>query len=77
MAVRLQINVSDKVAKQIDEYANEIGISRNAMCAVLLHNGVENKLFGNDASLLKEVSETAKEDASLYNVNGGAGMKGG
>lgn len=38
--MRLQIHTTEDVVKAIDERAARIGISRNAMCAVLLHNAV-------------------------------------
>lgn len=40
--VRLQFHTTDDVVKELDRRAAIIGISRNAMCAVLLHNA----LFG-------------------------------
>ena len=41
MSVRLQVQVSEQLVKEIDEYANEIGISRAAMAAVLMKNALE------------------------------------
>lgn len=37
---RLQIHTTDDVVQAIDRMAAKIGISRNAMCAVLLHDAV-------------------------------------
>ncbi len=39
---RLQITVSDEVAHNLDICARDIGISRNALCAVFLHQGIQN-----------------------------------
>lgn len=38
--MRLQINTTKEIVDEIDRRAGEIGISRNAMCAVLLHRAV-------------------------------------
>ena len=41
MSVRLQVQVSEQLVNEIDEYASEIGISRAAMAAVLMKNALE------------------------------------
>lgn len=38
--MKIQVNVSDDLVKQIDEYANMMGISRSALCATFIGQGV-------------------------------------
>lgn len=38
--MRLQITVNDDLVKKIDKYAKMIGISRSAMCALWIGQGV-------------------------------------
>lgn len=40
--MRLQVNVSDSLAKQIDEYAEAIGMSRSSLCAYFIGQGMFN-----------------------------------
>lgn len=67
--VRLQINVSDQVAEQITTYADEIGISRNAMCAVLLYEGICSK------NSLSEVADEIKKKLADISVGDRRGNK--
>lgn len=38
--MKVQVNVSDELVKKIDEYAKIMGISRSALCAVWIGQGV-------------------------------------
>lgn len=38
--MKVQVNVSDDLVKQIDEYAETMGISRSALCATFIGQGV-------------------------------------
>lgn len=40
--MRIQVNVSDQLAKEIDEYANAIGMSRSSLCAYFIGQGLFN-----------------------------------
>ncbi len=58
--MRLQITVNDDLVKKIDKYAKMIGISRSAMCALWIGQGVvgyekANELINNNTiEFLKE-----------------------
>lgn len=43
-SVRLQVNTTADVALALERMAKKVGISRNAMCAVLLHEAVKSEL---------------------------------
>lgn len=38
--MRLQINVSDNLAKKIENYAKEFGVSKSAFCSMMLGQSV-------------------------------------
>lgn len=38
--MRIQVNVSDEMVKRIDVIASLLGVSRSAMCAVFIGQGV-------------------------------------
>ena len=38
--MKLQINVSDVMVKEIDKYAEMMGISRSALCATFIGQGI-------------------------------------
>lgn len=38
--MKLQVNVSDELVAQIDKYAGMLGISRSALCATFIGQGV-------------------------------------
>jgi len=77
--MKLQVNVSDELVKQVDMYAGMMGISRSALCATFIGQGVlsYNKSFQaidnigqriGDSLLaektLKEVSKEISEDVT-------------
>ena len=38
--MRVQVNVSDELVKQIDSYAEKMGVSRSALCSVFIGQGI-------------------------------------
>lgn len=38
--MKLQIMVSDELCEKVDKYAKEIGVSRSALCAMFIGQGV-------------------------------------
>ena len=40
--MRLQVNVSDNVVKRIDMLAKEIGVTRSALCSMMIYNSLPN-----------------------------------
>ena len=40
--MRLQVNVSDSVVKRIDMLAKEIGVTRSALCSMMIYNSLPN-----------------------------------
>jgi len=40
VVMRVQVNVSDDLVKQLDEYANAVGLSRSALCGYFIGQGM-------------------------------------
>lgn len=38
--MRVQVNLSDEMVKRVDFYASRLGVSRSALCSVMIGNGV-------------------------------------
>lgn len=61
--MRLQITINDEIVKKIDKYAKLIGVSRSAMCATWIGQGVmgydkANELInGQTVEFLKDVTK--------------------
>ena len=54
---RMQITVSDELVADIDEYARDVGISRNAICAMLLKQSIDSYLLNKQT-----ISKNKKEE---------------
>lgn len=38
--MKVQVNISDEMVVKIDEYARKMGVSRSALCSVLVGQGI-------------------------------------
>ena len=38
--MRVQVNVSDEIVKKVDLYAEQLGVSRSALCSMFIGQGV-------------------------------------
>lgn len=38
--MRVQVNLSDEMAVKVDNYAKKMGVSRSALCSVLIGNAI-------------------------------------
>lgn len=38
--MRVQVNVADEMVERIDYYAKKLGVSRSALCSVLIGQGI-------------------------------------
>ena len=68
--MKIQINISDELVAQLDKYAGMMGISRSALCATFIGQGVMsyNKSFELIDTLGQGMSDTVKE--SLGHISG-------
>ena len=57
--MRVQVNISDEMVVKIDEYARKMGVSRSALCSVLIGQGIMN--YEKSADLLKVISDKVLE----------------
>lgn len=53
--MRLQINIADSMVEQIDYYAKEMGVSRSALCATFIGQGV--MAYNTSFSVLRDAGE--------------------
>lgn len=40
--MRVQVSVSDEMVNRVDEYAHKMGVSRSALCSMLIGQGIMN-----------------------------------
>lgn len=38
--MRVQVNLSDEMVKNVDKYAKQMGVSRSALCSILIGQGI-------------------------------------
>lgn len=38
--MRVQVNLSDEMVKKVDAYASKMGVSRSALCSMLVGQGI-------------------------------------
>lgn len=38
--MRIQVNVGDDIVKQLDKYAEMMGVSRSALCSIFIGQGI-------------------------------------
>lgn len=38
--MRIQVNLSEEIIDELDEYAQSVGVSRSALCAVMIGQGM-------------------------------------
>lgn len=68
--MKLQVNVSDELVTQIDKYAEMMGISRSALCATFIGQGVlgYNKSFQMIDSLGEKLGDSLLAEKALQEV---------
>lgn len=66
--MRIQVNLSDELVKQLDEYAKAVGFSRSALCGYFIGQG----MFGINKTF--EVATQALRDAVRQQENGCKGQ---
>lgn len=68
--IKVQVNLNPDLVKKIDFYANAMGISRSALCAVFIGQGIMN--YDNSNKLIEGVADffgksLLSDDAIAYN----------
>jgi hypothetical protein len=57
--MKLQINVSDVMVKEIDKYAEMMGVSRSALCATFIGQGIMS--YNKSFEMLGSMGEKLKD----------------
>lgn len=65
--MRVQVNLSDGMVERVDSYAKLMGVSRSALCSMLIGQGVMNfeksmDIIGSFGDKLSDVFEKAIQD---------------
>ena len=65
--MKLQITVSDEMVKQIDKYAEMMGISRSALCATFIGQGIMgyNKSFEMIGSMGEKLGDSLLAEKAI------------
>ena len=65
--MKLQINVSDVMVKEIDKYAEMMGISRSALCATFIGQGIMgyNKSFEMIGSMGEKLGDSLLAEKAI------------
>lgn len=58
--MRVQVNLSDEMVKEVDAYAKKMGVSRSAFCSMMVGQGVMNLNVAYKA--VDVISEKMSED---------------
>lgn len=65
--MRVQVNLSDSMVERVDSYAKLMGVSRSALCSMLIGQGVMNfeksmDIIGSFGDKLSDAFEKALQD---------------
>lgn len=65
--MRIQVNLSDKLVKKLDEYAGMMGISRSALCATFIGQGIMG--YEKTYEMLDSLGVSVEKELSKSNEN--------
>lgn len=65
--MRIQVNVGDDIVKQLDKYAEMMGVSRSALCSIFIGQGIlgYNKSFEMIDVLGQKLGDTLMAEKAL------------
>lgn len=58
--MRVQVNLSDEMVNKVDMYAHKMGVSRSALCSVLVGQGIMN--FDTSADILTAIGQKLSDN---------------
>lgn len=58
--MRVQVNLSDEMVNKVDMYAHKMGVSRSALCSVLVGQGIMN--FDTSADILAVIGQKLSDN---------------
>lgn len=58
--MRVQVNLSDEMVERVDIYSKMMGVSRSALCSMLIGQGIMN--YDTSANILKDIAIKASQD---------------
>lgn len=61
--MRVQVSLSDDMVKRVDKYAHMMGVSRSALCSVLVGQGIMN--YDNAFNLMGNAVDKMVQDGQV------------
>lgn len=58
--MRVQVNLSDEMVNKVDMYAHKMGVSRSALCSVLIGQGIMN--FDTSTDILTAIGQKLSDN---------------
>lgn len=58
--MRVQVNLSDEMVNKVDMYAHKMGVSRSALCSILVGQGIMN--YDTSADILSVIGQKLTEN---------------
>lgn len=58
--MRIQVNLSEEMVAKVDGYAKRMGVSRSALCSILVGQGIMS--YDKSMDLLKDIGEKVGDD---------------
>lgn len=63
--MRIQVNLSEEVVEQLDEYAEEYGCSRSSFCAFVFMQYLDDRKLNNDKIMFSYVKDLENQVKKL------------
>lgn len=58
--MRIQVNLSDTMVKRVDKLADDYGVTRSALCSMLIGQGVDG--INQAKQIMTEISDSMKKE---------------
>lgn len=63
--MRVQVNLSDSMVSRVDDYADKMGVSRSALCSMLI--GQSMMSYDKSFEVVDSIGKTAKKKVKAIN----------
>lgn len=69
--MRVQVNLSDEMVEKVDFYAKQMGVSRSALCSMLIGQGIMsyNKSFDIFSSIGNLIGDSLLSEKALKKIS--------
>lgn len=63
--MRVQVNLSDSMVSRVDDYADKMGVSRSALCSMLIGQSIMS--YDKSFEVVDSIGKTAKKKVKAIN----------